>query len=618
MKLSRTAGLIIALIVAGSVNGVARAQIRIVNFNIAQLNGNQVSLQAVFAALATDDKPGFALAPALFTFQEVGSGDVGPLLTLLNNAAPGVTYTQGTYTNFSENSAAGAQAMYYRNDIFTEDASGHLDIFTQAGRYGDRWKLSLDGYTSPATVFYVYSCHLKASTGSSNATLRTTGATAIRNDADLLPAGTHIIYAGDWNVYDNGEGAYLKFLSAGNGQAIDPLSSGSWGGIGNAIKHTQAPCNSGCSLVSGGLDDRFDFQVSTAAFQDGEGLAIIPGTYRSLGNDGNHYNTDINAGNNSYYPADIPRSNTLAGHLKVASDHIPVVAEYQIPAVMAAVLPETIGQVIQGAAVNADLQITNAASVIVAGGADELDYSVATSGALSGSPSGSVAALAGPVSVPLAVDTSTVGAIAGAVEISSSSQAAANVPMQLELIGNVLRGSNGSFSQSEDVDHIEVALTLTPETGLQPIDLELYNIGYDADQATLDVDAVDGVSGPFGLSGPLPTAMSIDPGVIGIVFDTDAAGPGTHSALLIIHVSDQDLPGEMTGQLTVQLDITLGIVTADVDCDNDVDDADIAAFSAVLLLEDTNPCHVARADFNFSGSVNGEDVPGFIMALTNP
>lgn len=228
------APVLFASLLIGALTPAAQAQLRVVNYNVAQLNGNQAALQAVFAALNSDDKPGFAVAPHVYAFQEMGSSDPGPLLTMLNAVAPpGVTYALGTFTintppNTSESSSAGAQAMYYRSDMLVEEVAGHVDISTGAGRNADRWKLKLIGYDSPAASFYIYSCHLKASNTSSDAAQRLSGATAIRTNADALPAGTHIIYTGDWNVYSNLESAYLKFLSVGSGQSFDPLGTGSW------------------------------------------------------------------------------------------------------------------------------------------------------------------------------------------------------------------------------------------------------------------------------------------------------------------------------------------------------------------------------------------------------
>ncbi len=114
---------------------------------------------------------------------------------------------------------------------------------------------------------------------------------------------------------------------------MDPLGSGSWDGEPHAIKHSQSPRNNGgnfCGLSPGGMDDRFDFQLVTDEWLDGDGLDLIPGTYRSLGNDGQHFDIAINDGDNFYYPDDVPRSNALADALHDASDHLPVVVDYVV------------------------------------------------------------------------------------------------------------------------------------------------------------------------------------------------------------------------------------------------------------------------------------------------
>lgn len=609
-----------AILVSVAIAGVASAQLRIVNYNVASLNGSTTNLQGVFAALNADDKPGFAVAPHLYVFGEVQSSDVGPLLTYLNNAAPpGVSYTQGTFTvntppNTNENGSAGAQAMFYRADTLTEDAAAHVDISTGAGRNGDRWKLSLVGYTSPDAAFYIYSMHLKASMGSTEAATRLSGATAIRANADALPAGTHIIYAGDFNVYNNAEQAYLKFLSAGNGQALDPLGSGSWAGAGNAIKHTQAPCAGSCTLVTGGMDDRFDHQLSTQVFQDGEGIALIPGTFRSFGNDGNHYDQSINAGNNSYYPADIPRSNALAAKLYNASDHIPVVADYQRPAVLTASMPADFGRVIQNASFNVSVDNANAAVAQVAAGADELDYTTVGSGALSGTPSGSIAALSGPAAAAFAVDTSTVGAINGAVDVSSNSQGVQNSPQHLTTSGTIVRHANGSFSNTQDEDATIVSPVFEPDSGVQPIDVDLYNFGFDALQANLDVDGVTGVSPPFALAGPLPTNIGGTVATIPLSIDTTGLAPGSYTANLSVQVSDENLPGEASATLSLALDIQISAMPliGDINCDAVLNMADVDAFVEVLLELDAETCHILQADFDDSTIVDGQDIPAFI------
>src|SRR5690606_39851746 len=39
---------------------------------------------------------------------------------------------------------------------------------------------------------------------------------------------------------------------------------------------------------AGPMDDRFDFQLVSGEMLDGEGMSIIPGSYRAFGNNGTH------------------------------------------------------------------------------------------------------------------------------------------------------------------------------------------------------------------------------------------------------------------------------------------------------------------------------------------
>src|SRR4029079_3979821 len=83
--------------------------------------------------------------------------------------------------------------------------------------------------------------------------------------------------------------------------------------------HTQDP---GASM-----DDRFDFQLVSGEMMDGEGMSIIPGSYHPFGNNGTHtFNGQITTGTGA--------SATVLAALRDSSDHLPVVADYQIPAKM--------------------------------------------------------------------------------------------------------------------------------------------------------------------------------------------------------------------------------------------------------------------------------------------
>ncbi len=308
--------------------------LRIVTYNVARLNSEACTpgaLESVFTALNEDESPPVADAPHVYVFQEVRSADVVPLGEMLNAVAPsGVTYVLGTYTNNNEDVAAGAQALFYRPDTLAEVTSEHADFVTGGGRQADRWKLQLTCHSGVSV--YIYGNHLMHASGAASEQLRLEGAMVIREDADTLPEGTAVIYAGDMNLYHSEEPAYAHFLSPGPGQAFDPLGTEPWNCTEDpsaAVKHTQSPrCVQSCALTGGCMNDRFDFQLMTDELLDGVGIDYLPGSYRALGNDGQHCEIAINEGDNFYY-GDVTRSNALADALHDASDHLPVVVDYE-------------------------------------------------------------------------------------------------------------------------------------------------------------------------------------------------------------------------------------------------------------------------------------------------
>ena len=99
---------------------------------------------------------------------------------------------------------------------------------------------------------------------------------------------------------------------------------------------------------------------------------LIEGTYRPLGNDGDHYNQAINAGNNYYFPGDTQRGNSLADALIIASDHLPLIADYQVPAILGWDWNQEANRVLVDADTSVDFMIQNDAPVFFSEGADLL------------------------------------------------------------------------------------------------------------------------------------------------------------------------------------------------------------------------------------------------------
>ena len=138
-------------------------------------------------------------------------------------------------------------------------------------RFVTVWRLKPVGYTSSASEFRVYSCHLKASTGFE--TDRYNEAVGIRDSMNAVPPGTHTILMGDFNIYHGAEAAFQRLLASlpdNDGRLYDPfgLSGIDWDNVAAyAYVHTQCPCLNNCptgfGFAGGGMDSRFDMFLPT-------------------------------------------------------------------------------------------------------------------------------------------------------------------------------------------------------------------------------------------------------------------------------------------------------------------------------------------------------------------
>ena len=600
-----------AALAAGFLASGASAQVRAVTYNLAKLAGDGASIRGALSAIAADDKPGFAIAPAVLCFQEIRNADVAALDSHVAAAFPGVPYARGTYTTSgTEDGAAGAQCMYYRTDLLTEIASSHADIPTGASRNSDRWLLSLNGYSSPAARFYVYSSHLKASNTSADAAIREDGALALRANANALGAAQHVLFVGDYNLYNNGEPAYAAMIAAGNSQCVDPLGTANWTGAANAIKHTQSPRSASGALVGGGVDDRFDFIFSTNEFHDGDGLSYIAGSYRTFGNDGNHFDLAINAGNNTYYPTNVALSNQIADLLHDATDHLPVVCDFKVPAVLAATVPASFGTVITGAAVPVVAEVSNIASVVHPLGAAAATVSVAGSGRLVGSGGGTAPLAPLPaLEVDLFVNTASPGPATGTVTVTTAAEGAQNATIVRTVTGTVLAHATASFSPAKP----RTATTVTAEVAADAAPIELtasvHNLDADAFTARLDIDGATGLTAPFSTIDAVESGVHGAPATLRFGFDPAGLAAGTYTQTATIATSDEDLPGATSGSLSLTLSVTVTAAgsPADLDHDGTVGGSDLA-----ILLSQWGSA--GSADFDGSGTVGGSDLATLLGA----
>jgi len=555
------------------VASAAEAQVRVAQWNLAAMRGEPAAIDTVIELLDQDDRPGFASPVSILTIQEADTVTYNYLLDNL-----GADWSAATYTNSNEDNFGGAQACFYRAATVTEDESGHDDTFTEAGRRADRWLFTLNGYDDPPVSFYVYSAHLKAGNNSSAEVDRNTGAERVIANMTEIPDGSRVIVTGDMNFYDNDEAGYQTFLAGG---LEDPIGDGGWAGAGNTLKHSQSPrVIQADGLASGGLDDRFDLHLCTPNLIGTAGMTLIDGSYRSVGNDGQHYNVAINDGSNTYWPGDVAGSNALADALHDASDHLPVVADYRVPAVLDASFSGCdVGTVIEGYPIECSLEIGNTA---VGSHAAALNWSLSGTGVLGGNTDAGTLQAGGFAELAIDVDTSAVGAFEDSLAITSDDDLTQHAPAGIGLSGHVLRHANPSFSNTADNDFFVMYIDVECNTGVMPVAVQFWNYQWDSDQARLDVDAVSTPEAPVAFIGG--TWSGVGPFAISMPFEIDTTGldPGNYVRPITVTVSDEDIPGEAQRTLYLTMNITATDVTPA--CEGDVDGDGITGIGDLLAL----------------------------------
>jgi len=514
----------VALMLCVVVLPQADAQLRVVSYNV--LNnpddaGEDAVFAGIFQAIAASGQSGLQRLPDVLAAQEMDAASATRLVNVLNGLVTGSPYAvHHTYSVGGD-----SQAIFYRADTVTLVSSETIDLRNNGGatRPVQHAVFRPVGYTSDDANVHVYSLHLKASTGSSNVAQRNLEANLLRQQVAAL-GHANVILAGDFNFYSPGESGYQTLIAAGAGQVIDPLN-GAW----NGPTYTQNP--------AGPFDDRFDLQLLTADLLDGEGVALIANTYRAFGNS-----------NGVVDPA-------LKPTLTAASDHLPVVADYQLPAKMSVAFDAAPGVMIRGASVALQTTIANTAPVSVAAAADELDYLI--NGAVAGIAH---AASAGNVH-QLALDTSAAGAFHAGVSVTTSSQGAqVTGPTTTNHAYTVLDHANGSFDGDDDLDELTLNFGNVAVGQDALLDYAVFNLvataGY---TAALDLDLIE-MAGSSAFDGTFAPLASIAAGT-GVSFEATFAptAAGHFNATWLLRLSDEDLPGELSQTLTLHL-LGVGIV----------------------------------------------------------
>ena len=321
---------------SAAVSGTPRATdyLRIVSYNItaADIATPRTGFETLMQAMSAESYNGHVDRVDLLAMQEVQSQATtsASLVARLNAIYGAGAYAHGVLDGATTGN--GTQGVVYNTaalQLLEETIVGTVSA-TGAPRQTLRYKFQPAGGDA-SSIFYVYNSHLKAADDSVSAARRAADVQVIRADADALGAGTSIIYVGDFNLQGSSEAAYQSYLAAGNGQAFDPINRpGSWSGNRSFLDiFTQAPsANPPTGFATGGLDDRYDFQLVTGSVMSGGGLTYKTGSYRTFGNNGSvPLNGSLNDPTSTALPGLANRTQVL-DLLTTVADHLPVVADY--------------------------------------------------------------------------------------------------------------------------------------------------------------------------------------------------------------------------------------------------------------------------------------------------
>jgi len=175
--------------------------------------------------------------------------------------------------------------------------------------------------------------------------------------------------------------------------------------------------------------------------------------------------------------------------------------------------------------------------------------------------------------------------------------------------GTILVPSNPSFSLKANATSTTATATFGTNTGIQEIQVPVYNRGYTAAMARLDIDGATSVASPFAAVDVTEANVGAAATNLRFSFDTTGRAPGTYNQPVTINTSDENLPGAASRTLALTLSVTVtgSSNPADLDGDGDVDAADLAT-----LLSQWGTA--GSADITGDGVVGADDLAFLLSA----
>ncbi len=309
-------GIVLLIVVYGS----AQDTLNVMYYNILNYPGSTASRVNYFRTVCAYTSPDVILVNEILS-------DNGAITLLQNglNVYGKSHYQKALFTNGDDTD----NMLFYNSDKLILHSQDTIDTQLRLiNEYILYYKTDTYSPGDDTTFFYFYSCHLKASSGSTNEQKRLAEVLRFKQHIDALPNPENIIFGGDFNVYDSAEPAYQSLINDGLYPLIDPLPAGDWhNDPAFASIHTQSTRTAQFGGgATGGMDDRFDFILYSNDVTNGQnGVTYIDNSCYAFGNDGNHFNIAmIDPPVNSVVPDSVVQA------LYYMSDHLPVLCLLEI------------------------------------------------------------------------------------------------------------------------------------------------------------------------------------------------------------------------------------------------------------------------------------------------
>ena len=273
--------------------------------------------------------------PDIFTVCELNNvSGANSILQILQNRIS-EDYRMATFTLNTSDDNLGDQndlqnLIFYNSSKFILESQ---NLVTTIYRDFNHYKLKLNSTNQDSNPVYldVIVCHLKASNGTDNQALRLEMVQDLTQYLNTFPADSFVMLTGDLNVYTNSEPAFQELIDNSNHIVFtDPANRiGSWHNNTNYVDmFTQSTrTQTGLGGSTGGMDDRFDFVLTSPNMLSNSDLYYVDDSYQVYGNNGN-----INCYNNEIKDTEcsgVNFSTEIREALYYFSDHLPVTIQLE-------------------------------------------------------------------------------------------------------------------------------------------------------------------------------------------------------------------------------------------------------------------------------------------------